>query len=249
MSARHRDQNQKGYGKGRSAHEVQGQWNDAQTADGTSNDMELEDWLYYEDPVEKLAEYDMPDYLPENLARELHEVYATHRENRARLAKAVKARGYHVTKGKGKKGAGKSNGKDGGKSAGKAPPKSKGKGGKARGMSLEELKKVTTCGDCFELGHWKGDPQCKVASILGSLQGQFWSSSLCQYIAAGGVTPVLHCSLVRHFVYRSAWRALPMIANDCLPHGLCRCYYKSSSPTLRDTATRWSKMQMPYNHE
>jgi hypothetical protein len=105
--------------------------------------MELEDWLYYEDPVEKLAEYDMPDYLPENLARELHEVYATHRENRARLAKAVKARGYYVTKGKGKKGAGKSRGKDGGKSAGKAPPKSKGKGGKARGMSLEELKKVT----------------------------------------------------------------------------------------------------------
>ena len=28
-------------------------------------------------------------------------------------------------------------------------------------MSLEELKKVTTCGDCFELGHWEGDPQCK----------------------------------------------------------------------------------------
>lgn len=25
--------------------------------------------------------------------------------------------------------------------------------------------------------------------------------------------------------------------------------YKSSSPTLRDTATRWSKMQMPDNHE
>ena len=43
--------------------------------------MELEDWLYYEHPIEKIAEYDMPDYLPKNLARELHEVYATHREN------------------------------------------------------------------------------------------------------------------------------------------------------------------------
>ena len=163
VTSRHRD---KGYGKGRTAHEVQGNWDESQSQQpegaqqGQDPNMDLEDWLYYEDPVEKLADYDIPDYLPENLARELHEVYATHRENRARLAKAVKARGFYVSKGKGKKG--KSKGKDGSKGAGKGPAKSKGKGGKARGgMSLEELKKVTTCGDCQELGHWKGDPQCK----------------------------------------------------------------------------------------
>ena len=150
----------KGYGGkgGRAAHETQQGWNEPEQ---NNSEMELEDWLFYEDPIEKIAESDVPDYLPENLARELHEVYATHRENRARLAKAVKARGFYVNKGKGKKASGKGKNKDGGKTAGKSPPKSKGKGGRARGMSLEELKKITTCGDCFEIGHWKGDPQCK----------------------------------------------------------------------------------------
>ena len=153
-----RDRDYKGFGKGRMAHEVQGTWDDSY-----EHSMDLEDWLFYEDPIEKTAEWDNADYLPENLARELHEVYNTHRENRARLAKAVKARGFYVNKGKGKKGGGGSKGKGPpAKGAGKssqAGGKSKSKGGKARGMSLEELKKVTTCADCGEMGHWKGDPQ------------------------------------------------------------------------------------------
>ena len=102
--------------------------------------------------------------LIENLARELHEVYATHRENRARLAKAVKARGFYVNKSKGgkkgSKGGGKS--KDSGKAGKGSGGKSKGKGsGKARGMSLEQLKQVTSCADCGEMCHWRGDTQCK----------------------------------------------------------------------------------------
>ena len=28
-------------------------------------------------------------------------------------------------------------------------------------MSLDELKKKTTCGDCGQLGHWRGDPACR----------------------------------------------------------------------------------------
>eukprot|EP00913_Durusdinium_trenchii_P016249 g15271.t1 len=156
----------KGYGggKGRSAHEAQGVWEESNTSnDYIQPDMDIEDWLFYEDPVEKLAD-EVPDYLPENLARELHEVYATHRENRARLAKAVKARGFYVNKSKGgkkgSKGGGKS--KDSGKAGKGSGGKSKGKGsGKARGMSLEQLKQVTSCADCGEMGHWRGDTQCK----------------------------------------------------------------------------------------
>ena len=156
----------KGYGggKGRSAHEAQGVWEESNTSnDYIQPDMDIEDWLFYEDPVEKLAD-EVPDYLPENLARELREVYATHRENRARLAKAVKARGFYVNKSKGgkkgSKGGGKS--KDSGKAGKGSGGKSKGKGsGKARGMSLEQLKQVTSCADCGEMGHWRGDTQCK----------------------------------------------------------------------------------------
>ena len=159
----------KGAGK-RQAHEAQGQGDDAQYATSSTDlaSMDLEDWLYYEDPIERLADYDTPEWMPEGLARELHEVFATHRENRAKLAKAVKARGFYTGKGKGKKGSGgkgKGKGRDsssgsGGKSSGK---KGKGSGGSghARGMSLDELKKKTTCGDCGQLGHWRGDPACR----------------------------------------------------------------------------------------
>ena len=146
----------KQYGKGRSAHETtQGDW--SHEAYVTEN-MDIEDWLYYEDPVEKIAEVETTEGIPDGLQHELHTVFATHRENRARLAKAVKARGFYVNKSKGKgkfsKGKGQSD---------KGKGKSKhGGGGKARGgMSLEELKKVTVCGDCQQTGHWKGDKECR----------------------------------------------------------------------------------------
>lgn len=160
-----RDNQQYRQGKGRTARET-GTWEEPHSADTTN--MDIEDWLYYEDPVERLAESDSVGYLPEPLARELHEVFATHRENRAKLARAVKARGFYTNKGKGK---GKPPGKKG-KSSGALHSPQKGdkgsrKGGKGKargGMSLDELKKVTACGDCQQLGHWKGDPQCPKAT-------------------------------------------------------------------------------------
>ena len=157
--SRDRDQG-KQYGKGRSAHETsQGTWDEPSN---NVDNMDLEDWLYYEDPIENLADYDVPDYIPEGLARELHEVFATHRENRAKLAKAVKARGFYVNKGKSKgKGSGYSNKGKGKASEKGGPSKGKGKGKARNGMSLEELKKVTTRADCHQPGHWKGDPQCR----------------------------------------------------------------------------------------
>ena len=124
----------KGYGggKGRSAHEAQGVWEESNTSnDYIQPDMDIEDWLFYEDPVEKLAD-EVPDYLPENLARELHEVYATHRENRARLAKAVKARGFYVNKSKG--------GKKDKKKKGSKGKKDKKKGGKKSQAEKEKEK-------------------------------------------------------------------------------------------------------------
>lgn len=57
-------------------------------------------------------------------------------------------------------------GKDKGKSKDKSKgmPKGKGRGkkgaGKARGMSLDELKKSTACADCGQTGYWRGDPEC-----------------------------------------------------------------------------------------
>lgn len=160
----------RGQPKGRNAHEAnQGIW---KAPDPAENDFhgDYEAWLNNEDPIEYLAHIDNDlEYLPEALARELHEVFATHRENRAKLARAVKARGFFVKSGKGAKGKGK--GKTTSTSSSStskgAPPKgfnkgkSRGRGGRARRMTLEELKSVTTCADCGEMGHWKGDSMCK----------------------------------------------------------------------------------------
>jgi hypothetical protein len=60
--------------------------------------------------VELLAEAEV-EALPEDVARELHTCFSTHRENRQRLAKAVQARGYYVNTGGGSKG--KKGSKDG----------------------------------------------------------------------------------------------------------------------------------------
>ena len=71
----------------------------------------------------------------------------------------MKARGFYVSggnnSGKGKKGKS-------GKPSSFKPKGGKGAkgGGKARGMSLDELKAVTACADCEQIGHWKGDPEC-----------------------------------------------------------------------------------------
>ena len=122
-----------------------------------ASEEQLEGWLMDYDPVEMLADVEMNGGVPEDLTRELHHCFATHRENRQKLAKAVKARGFYVSgssnAGKGKKGQKGSKGK-------KGKGSSKG-GGKARGgMTLQELKAVTTCGDCEQVGHWRGDPEC-----------------------------------------------------------------------------------------
>ena len=116
------------------------------------------EWVEYHDPFEAVAEILEADTaaLPEPLARELHSCFASHRENRQKLAKAVQARGYYVRS----KGKGKSSSKGKGSSKGAGKGKGKKGGGKARGMSLEGLKKVTTCADCDQVGHWKGDPEC-----------------------------------------------------------------------------------------
>ena len=120
---------------------------------------QLNNFLLDHDPVENLAECELAQEIPEEVARELHTCFQTHRENRQRLAKAVQARGFYV--GGGSKGKGK-----GTKGPAKGKGKSKGKkgSGKARGMSLDELKAKTTCAACGQVGHWKGDPQCKVKS-------------------------------------------------------------------------------------
>ncbi|CAK9000465.1 unnamed protein product [Durusdinium trenchii] len=153
------------HGRGRTAHEVQ-QWSDWSMPD--SSDPQLLEWMEYYDPVEAIAENftsDSNDYamaIPEPRARELHSCFSSHRENRQKLAQAVQARGYYVN---GKGGKGKSGGK--GK---KGAPKGKGRGGggskgKARGMTLEELKKTTTCAACGQKGHWKGDGECRQSNI------------------------------------------------------------------------------------
>eukprot|EP00913_Durusdinium_trenchii_P020900 g19638.t1 len=154
------------YGKGRTAHETQGHWE----PEVSTEEVDLEEWIVSEDPIESLADAEV-EYLPEPLARELHEVFATHRENRQKLAAAVKARGFYLKsgKGKGRSGGGgkgysksKGKGKDSTRSSSSSRSSSRPKGkGKARGMSLDELKAISTCGDCGELGHWRGDPQCK----------------------------------------------------------------------------------------
>ena len=153
-------------GRQRQAHEVHGDqfWHQP-VPNEWATEAQLEAYLLDFDPAERLAEnfgLDNCELLPEDVARELHSCFSTHRENRQRLAKGVQARGYYV-------GSGKSSGK-GGKS--KSKGKSKGgkqgqsKGGRARGMTLDELKAVTTCAECGQKGHWKGDPGCLGAKAV-----------------------------------------------------------------------------------
>ncbi|CAE6964690.1 unnamed protein product [Symbiodinium sp. CCMP2592] len=144
-------------GRQRGAHETHREewdfWGKA--PDWNATEEQLQNFLYDHDPVENLAECELAYEIPEDMARELHTCFQTHRENRQRLAKAVQARGFYVGGSKGKA--------KGSKGAGKGKGKSKGKKGlgKAPGMSLEELKAKTTCAICGQVGHWKGDPQCR----------------------------------------------------------------------------------------
>ena len=158
-------------GRARGAHEAQAQQGEGWSGDWPMPeiaDPQLDEWMEYCDPVEQIAdnlniEADGP--LPEGLARELHSCFTSHRENRQKLAKAVQARGYYVK------------GKGGSKGKGK-PSKSGGKGkksGKARGgLPLEELKAKTACGDCQQVGHWHGDPECpkRNSNVTGAAADQ-----------------------------------------------------------------------------
>ena len=139
-------------GRQRAAHETHttSEWNADlwRIPEPHASEDQIGNWLYDHDPVEALAEVEMTE-IPESVARELHECFASHRENRQRLARAVQARGYYVGGGKGKS---KSGEKGKGKSSEKGKGKSKKGGGKARG-----------CGDCGQKGHWRGDPECRGA--------------------------------------------------------------------------------------
>lgn len=152
----------KGYGGGRGrgaheAHHYEFGYDNVPGPEATSEHIEA--WLVDHDPAEAFADNEVVEALPEDVARELHTCFSTHRENRQRLAKAVKNRGFYVSdKGKGKKGKGSGKTKSGGKGKGRKGP-SKG-GGKARGMSLDELKAVTTCTACGQVGHWHDDAEC-----------------------------------------------------------------------------------------
>ena len=152
-------------GRQRQAHEVHGdQFWYQPVPNERATEAQLEAYLLDFDPAERLAEnfdLDNCELLPEEVARELHSCFSTHRENRQRLAKAVQARGYFV-------GGGKSSGKGKGKAKGKSKGGKKGqsKGGRARGMTLDELKAVTTCAECGQKGHWKGDPGCPGAKAV-----------------------------------------------------------------------------------
>ena len=142
--------------RGRGAHEVQHQQSDLfqDWPMPDSMDQQFGEWLAYHDPVEAVAETFFQDNesLPESIAKELHGCFASHRENRQKLAQAVQARGYYL-KGKGKGGKSKG-GKDRSKGMGKKGSGKKGNSGKARGMTLEELKKVMACSECGQIGHW-----------------------------------------------------------------------------------------------
>ena len=157
--------NSGGKSRGRGAHEAQqvGQSDQYQTnwnwnlPDHGETAPAIEAWIYNNDPIEALADQHVDmTMLPEGLARDLHTCFASHRENRQKLSRAVQARGYYV------KGHQNKGGKKGGKGKG-----GKGKGGKSKGgsktrggMSLEELKASTTCGSCGAQGHWHDDPEC-----------------------------------------------------------------------------------------
>ena len=157
--------------RGRGAHEVQHsdwfqEWPMPDAAD-----QHFGEWLAYYDPVEAVADtfFRDNDTLPESIAVELHSCFASHRENRQKLAQAVQARGFYV---KGKGGKGKSKGKAGSKGAGKkGSGKKGGGGGKARGMSLEELKKVTACSECGEIGHWHSECPRKAHATIREEDG------------------------------------------------------------------------------
>eukprot|EP00439_Symbiodinium_sp_Y106_P076752 s2863_g15.t2 len=146
-------------GRARATHELHAEaldlWN--KQPDWNATEEQWGNWLQDYDVVENLADYDFEE-IPEDIARELHTCFQTHRENRQRLAKAVQARGFYVG------GASKGKGRGKGDSKGKGKSKGKKAGGRARGMSLEELKAKTTCAACGQLGHWKGDPQGRAKS-------------------------------------------------------------------------------------
>ncbi|OLP79373.1 Retrovirus-related Pol polyprotein from transposon TNT 1-94 [Symbiodinium microadriaticum] len=146
-------------GRTRATHEMHADTTDLwrRQPDWSASEEQWGNWLQDYDPVESLFDTDFEE-IPEDIARELHSCYQTHRENRQRLAKAVQARGFYVGSASKGKGRGK------GDSKGKGKTKSKKGGGRARGMSLDELKAKTTCAACGQLGHWKGDPQCRAKS-------------------------------------------------------------------------------------
>ena len=133
-------------------------WKSAHIAGWTPWGYPEASWEAPEDPLENYMVDGESEELPEGLAKELHTAYAGYRDNRDRLAAAVKARGFIKGKGKQKgKDSGKGKTKDGkgGKSSGKA----------RKGMSLTELKKITVCRSCGVRGHWEGDAECKSSKI------------------------------------------------------------------------------------
>ena len=146
-------------GRTRATHEMHADTTDLwrRQPDWSASEEQWGNWLQDYDPVESLFDTDFEE-IPEDIARELHSCYQTHRENRQRLAKAVQARGFYVGSASKGKGRGK------GDSKGKGKTKGKKGDGRARGMSLDELKAKTTCAACGQLGHWKGDPQCRAKS-------------------------------------------------------------------------------------
>ena len=177
-------------GKGRGAREVHAESTEPSWPSWDASEEQLEDWLWENDPIETLANADLQPGVPEEVSRELHQCFATRRENRQKLAKAVKARGFYVSGGNASKGKKGGKGSKGGKSKSKG---SKG-GSKARGVSLQELKAVAACGDCEQIGHWKGDPECPsgahetatlamVFGTHGTMRKKVMSSS--------GMTPIL----------------------------------------------------------
>ena len=134
------------------------------TPEWNATEEQLTNFLLDYDPVENLAECELASEIPEDVARELHTCFQTHRENRQRLAKAVQARVSTSA-------APKARAKEP-KAPQKARASPRGSFGKARGMSLDELKAKTTCAACGQVGHWKGDLQCKAKSANEASRAQ-----------------------------------------------------------------------------
>ncbi|CAE7633950.1 GIP, partial [Symbiodinium sp. KB8] len=160
----HRDQ--RAGGRARGAHETRWEYDpEWRLPSSGATEEQVANWLLDHDPAEMIAEQDMEE-LPEDLAKTLHSVMATHRENRQKLARAVQARGFYVNGGKGKKGSKGGGGKGSGKGKAKGSGKSSKGGGKTpNGMTLDELKAVTVCGDCGQKGHWRGDAACNAKKV------------------------------------------------------------------------------------